>query len=164
MNSRETFYLSCGTFSLTGRLIRLAPSASPSCTSVHHITLASSALARPEGLSRAKGGPHDGNPRNNVRSLANDMDKLDIRRAAFCCLARRMSCDSLIVSLCRWWAWNSFAYCGATVRRQSDRKACKRTAWLLGWQFVHKGKAGTAWQTWQSRQGSKAGASVSDRL
>lgn len=87
------------------------------------------------------------------------MDKLDIRRAAFCWMA----CDSLIVSLCRW-ACNSSAYCGATVH-YADRNACKRTAWLLGWQLVRKGQAGTAWQqSWQSRERSKAGASVSDRL
>lgn len=53
------------------------------------------------------------------------MDKLDIRRAAFCRLARRMARDSLIDLLCRW-ACNSCAYCGATV--QADKAFKQRMA------------------------------------
>lgn len=52
------------------------------------------------------------------------MDKLDIWRAAFCCNARRIARDSLIVVLCRW-ASSSSAYCGATV--QADKTYKQRT-------------------------------------
>ena len=81
------------------------------------------------------------------------MDKLDLRRAAFCRLARRMARDSLIAPLCA----GGLAIPVLTVALLYKRTRRANNAWLLGWHFVRNGQAGTAWKTgWQSRQGSRA--------